>query len=130
ETRTSFLLPERRGTETVEAATRWIAAQGAAPVFCFLHLNEPHFPYQPPEPFASRFPREPYAGEVAAADAALEPLLKPILEAGKEGRTLVVMTADHGESLGEHGEQTHAIFAYEATLRSEEHTSELQSRVD
>src|SRR5207247_2866707 len=44
-------------------------------------------------------------------------LLKPILEAGKEGRTLVVMTADHGESLGEHGEQTHAIFAYEATLR-------------
>jgi arylsulfatase A-like enzyme/Flp pilus assembly protein TadD len=117
ETRTSFLMPERRGTETVEAAVRWIAAQDGAPVFCFLHLNEPHFPYQPPEPFASRFPREPYAGEVAAADAALEPLLKPIVEAGKGGRTLVVMTADHGESLGEHGEQTHAIFAYEATLR-------------
>ena len=117
ETRTSFLMPERRGTETVEAAARWIAAQDGGPVFCFLHLNEPHFPYQPPEPFASRFPREPYAGEVAAADAALEPLLKPILEAGKGGRTLVVMTADHGESLGEHGEQTHAIFAYEATLR-------------
>ena len=117
ETRTSFLMPERRGTETVEAAAAWIAAQGEAPVFCFVHLNEPHFPYNPPEPFASRFPREPYAGEVAAADAALQPLLKPILEAGKGGRTLVVMTADHGESLGEHGEQTHAIFAYEATLR-------------
>ena len=116
-TRTAFLLPERRGAETVEAAARWIAAQGDARVFCFVHLNEPHFPYQPPEPFAARFPREPYQGEVAAADAALEPLLKPILEAGDRGRTLVVVTSDHGEALGDHGEQTHGIFAYEATLR-------------
>jgi arylsulfatase A-like enzyme/Flp pilus assembly protein TadD len=117
ETRTAFLMPERRGVETVAAATRWIAAQGEAPAFCFVHLYEPHFPYQPPEPFASRFPREPYQGDVAAADAALDPLLAPILEAGNRGRTLVVLTADHGEALGDHGEQTHGIFAYEATLR-------------
>jgi len=117
ETRTAFLVPERPGTETVEAAARWIAAQGDSNVFCFVHLNEPHFPYAPREPFAGRFPGAPYAGEVAAADAALEALLRPILEAGDSGRTLVVMTADHGEGLGEHGEQTHAIFAYEATLR-------------
>jgi arylsulfatase A-like enzyme/Tfp pilus assembly protein PilF len=117
ETRTAFLVPERRGPETVEAAARWLATRGESRVFGFLHLYEPHFPYQPPEPFSSRFPREPYQGEVAAADAALEPLLRPILEAGDAGRTLVVLTSDHGEALGDHGEQTHGIFAYEATLR-------------
>jgi arylsulfatase A-like enzyme/cytochrome c-type biogenesis protein CcmH/NrfG len=117
ETRTAFLMPERRGPETVQAAMRWLGAQGEAHVLCLLHLYEPHFPYQPPEPFARRFPREPYQGEVAAADAALEPLLRPILEAGEAGRTLVVLTSDHGEALGDHGEQTHGIFAYEATLR-------------
>ena len=82
-----------------------------------MHLYEPHAPYSPPEPYASRFASRPYDGEVAAADAALGPLLEPILAAGRAGRTLVVLTADHGESLGEHGEATHGIFAYEATLR-------------
>jgi tetratricopeptide (TPR) repeat protein len=117
ETRSTFLVPERPGRETVDAAVGWLRAQGESRAFGFVHLYEPHFPYQPPEPFASRFPREPYQGEVAAADAALEPLLKPILEAGDRGRTLVVVTSDHGEALGDHGEQTHGIFAYEATLR-------------
>jgi arylsulfatase A-like enzyme/Flp pilus assembly protein TadD len=116
ETHTAFLVPERPGPETVEAAVRWLAAQGEARVFLFVHLYEPHFPYAPPPPFAARFPGQPYQGEVAAADAALEPLLRPILEAGGRGRTLVVLTADHGEALGDHGEQTHGIFAYEATL--------------
>lgn len=117
ETHTEFLVPERRGADTVAAARRWLEAQGGARTFCFVHLYEPHFPYEPPEPFASRFKGDPYHGEVATADAALEPLLRPILEAGAAGRTLVVLTADHGESLGEHGELTHGIFAYEATLR-------------
>jgi len=70
----------------------------------------------PPEPFASRFAGQPYLGEVAATDAALEPLLRPLLAAGSRGRPLVVLTGDHGESLGEHGERTHGIFAYEPTL--------------
>ena len=120
ETRNAFLVPERRGPETVAAAVGWLRAQGASPAFAFVHLYEPHFPYQPPEPLASRFAREPYQGEVAAADAALETLLKPIVEAAaaaEGGRTLVVLTSDHGEALGDHGEQTHGIFAYEATLR-------------
>jgi len=114
--RPAFRLEERRGTETVALATRWIA-QAGRPFFCWVHLYEPHYPYEPPEPFASRFRDSPYHGEVAAADAALGPLLEPILAAGRSGRTLVVLTADHGESLGEHGEATHGIFAYEATLR-------------
>src|SRR5688572_1999225 len=67
ETRGAFLVPERRGRETVEAAVGWLRAQGEARAFAFVHLYEPHFPYQPPEAFASRFPREPYRGEVAAA---------------------------------------------------------------
>ena len=88
-----------------------------APWFAWVHLYEPHFPYAPPEPFASRYRGAPYLGEVAAADAALGPLLQPILDAPGGRDTLVVLTADHGESLGEHGEMTHGLFAYEATLR-------------
>ena len=115
--RPAFQLEERRGADTVALARRWLEAAAGRPFFCWVHLYEPHYPYDPPEPFASRFRGDPYHGEVAAADAALGPLLEAILAAGKAGRTLVVLTADHGESLGEHGEATHGIFAYEATLR-------------
>jgi arylsulfatase A-like enzyme/Flp pilus assembly protein TadD len=117
EEHTAFLVPERPGRVTVQAARGWLNEHRGERTFCFVHLYEPHFPYDPPEPFASRFRREPYHGEVAAADAALEPLLRPLLEAGESGRTLVVLTADHGEALGEHGELTHGVFAYEGTLR-------------
>lgn len=113
----AFLLQERRGVETVALARRWLEAQGSRPSLCWVHVFEPHFPYEPPGPLAARFGDAPYEGEVAAADAALAPLLEPLLAAGGRGRTLVVLTADHGESLGEHGEATHGIFAYEATLR-------------
>lgn len=111
-----FKVPDRVGTETVARASRWIEERGDRPFFAFVHLYDPHFPYQAPEPFASRHREEPYYGEVEAVDAALEPLLKPILEGSRGDRTLVILTSDHGESLGEHGESTHGIFAYEATL--------------
>ncbi len=117
ETSTAFLVPERRGTQTVEAARQWLEGVRGERWFAFVHLYEPHFPYEPGEPFASRFPSEPYAGEVASADAALGQLLEPLLAAGASEHTLVVLTSDHGESLGEHGETTHGIFGYEATLR-------------
>src|SRR5205085_5289264 len=120
--RPAFLEQERRGEDTVALAARWIAERtpggsGDRPFFCWVHIYEPHFPYVPPEPFASQFRDDPYLGEVAAADAALRPLLEPITSSGSRGHTLVVLTADHGESLGEHGEATHGIFAYEATLK-------------
>ena len=95
---------------------RWLAEGDGRPTFCWIHLYDPHAPYVPPEPFASRHSGAPYVGEVAATDAALEPVLRPLLDAATP-RTLVVITADHGESLGEHGERTHGLFAYEATLR-------------
>ncbi len=116
EWRGSFAMPERPGARTVAEAIRWLGPPGGAQAFAFLHLYEPHFPYTPPEPFASRFRDAPYQGEVAAADAALEPLLRPLLEAGRASRTLVILTSDHGEALGDHGEATHGVFAYEATL--------------
>jgi choline-sulfatase len=117
ETGAAFVVPERRGSETVEAAARWIGSVRGQRWFAFVHLYEPHFPYEPGEPFASRFRDRPYEGEVAAADAALGPLLEPILGPGTKDRVLVVLTSDHGEGLGEHGEKTHGVFAYEATLR-------------
>ena len=123
--RRAFQEPERPGTATVAAATAWINQSDPqstirnpqSPWFAWVHLYEPHFPYAPPEPFATRYRDQPYLGEVSAADAALAPLLTPIVELGAAGRTIVVVTGDHGESLGDHGELTHGLFAYDATLR-------------
>lgn len=110
-----FHMPERPGPATVAEAVRWLAS-GSGPSFAFVHLYEPHAPYEPPARFASGF-AHPYHGEVAAADAALEPLLRPLFDEGPKARTLVILTSDHGEALGEHGEATHGVFAYESTLR-------------
>lgn len=115
--RPAFLEQERKGTDTVARAVKWRQTQGSEPTFCWVHVYEPHFPYRAPEPFASQFRNDPYQGEVAAVDAALAPLLDPILDGGAGARTVVIVTADHGESLGEHGEATHGVFAYESTLR-------------
>ncbi|MBW8878731.1 MAG: sulfatase-like hydrolase/transferase [Acidobacteria bacterium] len=111
-----FAGAERRGDEVVGAALTWWRGQKRRPRFLWVHLFDPHAPYAPPEPFASRFAGDPYHGEVAATDAFLAPLLRPFLD-GREAAPLVVVTADHGESLGEHGELTHGLFAYEATLK-------------
>ncbi|HEY7413360.1 MAG TPA: sulfatase-like hydrolase/transferase [Vicinamibacteria bacterium] len=116
DTRGAFAVQERSGPETVALAGRWIEAQGAGPWFAWVHVYEPHFPYRPPPDLAAAFPGDPYHGEVAAADRALAPLLRPLVEAGGAGRTFAVLTADHGEALGEHGEKTHGIFAYRGTL--------------
>ena len=113
----AFLERERAGADTVARARAWLDARDGRPTFCWVHIYEPHYPYAPPEPYAARFAGDPYEGEVAAADAALAPLLMPILDAADAGNTIVVLTGDHGESLGEHGEATHGIFAYDATLR-------------
>jgi arylsulfatase A-like enzyme/Flp pilus assembly protein TadD len=111
-----FTLPERRGDQVVSAALAWWNARRGKPRFLWVHLFDAHAPYVPPEPFASRFRDSPYLGEVAAADSFLAPLLGPYLE-GKEPPALIVVTGDHGESLGDHGELTHGLFAYEPTLK-------------
>jgi arylsulfatase A-like enzyme/Flp pilus assembly protein TadD len=114
-----FVIAERRGDAVVAAALAWwnrADAPHGKPRFLWVHLYDPHAAYDPPEPFASRYRDALYLGEVAAVDSFLAPLLAPHLD-GKERPALVVMTADHGEALGEHGEQTHGLFAYEPTLK-------------
>jgi choline-sulfatase len=111
-----FRQPERRGREVVERGLAWWREHDGERRFLWLHLFDPHAPYQAEEPLRTRFRDAPYLGEVAAVDAALGALLEPLL-ADPPGDTLVVFTSDHGESLGEHGEQTHGLFAYDATLR-------------
>jgi arylsulfatase A-like enzyme/Tfp pilus assembly protein PilF len=110
-----FNIPERRADAVVAAATSWIAAQ-KKPWFAWVHVYDPHAPYRPPAPFDRQYADQPYYGEVAFTDFALAPLLNAARD--PSGRpTFVVVTGDHGEGLGDHGEMTHGLFAYEATLR-------------
>lgn len=108
----------RPGTDTVEAAARWLATvPDDQPVFLMVHLFEPHRPWDPPAELAALHPNDPYRGEIAAADQATGGLLGALAAEGRTDRAVVVLTSDHGESLGAHGELTHGYFAYDATLR-------------
>jgi arylsulfatase A-like enzyme/Flp pilus assembly protein TadD len=111
-----FREAERRGREVVERGLEWWRDHQGERRFLWLHLFDPHAPYEAEEPWRSRYRDAPYLGEVAAVDAALGPLLEALLAATSR-ETVVVVTSDHGESLGEHGEQTHGLFAYDATLK-------------
>ena len=109
------------GTAAPLAASSAAAAEppssGRAPWFAWVHLYDPHEPYDPPEPFRSRYAAAPYDGEIAYADAALGRFVSRLRAAAALDHTLVVIASDHGESLGEHGERTHGLFVYDATLR-------------
>jgi len=105
----------RRAAEVTDVALRLIG-DGAGPWFVWAHYFDPHLPYAPPPPFDARFASSPYDGEVAYVDREVGRLLDGLAAAGVAGDTLVVVTADHGESLGEHGESTHGVFLYDATL--------------
>jgi arylsulfatase A-like enzyme len=107
-------LLERRGSATVAAAIEWLRRQPAQrPVFLWVHLFDAHAPYEPPEPWRSRWSSRPYEGEIAAADAALGRLLAAI----ESRASVVVVAGDHGEGLGDHRERTHGIFLYDETTR-------------
>ncbi|MGH9324314.1 MAG: sulfatase-like hydrolase/transferase [Vicinamibacteria bacterium] len=110
-------MPERRGDAVVGGASAWLEAQGEAPWFLFVHLYDPHFPYEPPEEHRRLYPSDAYAGEVSFVDEQVGLLLASLEVRGLLDRTIVLLTADHGEGLGEQGERTHGIFAYEATIR-------------
>lgn len=115
---TEFVMPERPASAVVPLARAWIEgrAGGAGQRwFTWVHLFDPHAPYRPPPPFDAQYAGRPYYGEVAATDAALAPLLDALRAAKRP--TLVIVTGDHGEGLGDHGELSHGLFAYESTLR-------------
>ena len=109
--------PERRAEEVSQLAIRWLAGAPQEPFFLFLHYYDPHDPYDPPEPFASQFRDDLYAGEIAYTDAAIGHVLEKLRALGLYQSSLIVITSDHGESLGEHGESTHGYFVYRSTTR-------------
>ncbi len=109
---------QRAGPETEKLLEEWIASVPAGkPFFAFLHLYEPHTPYEPPEPFKSLYPAAPYDGEIAAADAVVSRFIAFLKEKALYDRALVVLLSDHGEGLGEHGEDEHGILLYRDTTR-------------
>ena len=110
---------ERPADQTTGAALKWLDERlaSASPWFLWIHYYDPHSPYEPPGDYARRFASHPYDGEIAFVDSQLGMVLERLERSGLSDRTLIVVTADHGESLGEHGEATHGIFVYDATLR-------------
>ena len=109
---------QRPGDETARLLETWIAGQPDGGKFlAFLHLYEPHSPYDPPEPFRSGYRAEPYDGEVAAADAIVGRFLDFLKGKNLYDRSLVVFLSDHGEGLGDHGEDEHGILLYREEIR-------------
>lgn len=108
---------QRAGPATVAAAIEWLKAGSGSKAFLFVHLFEPHTPYAPPEPFASKYAGAPYDGEVAAADAAVGRLIDHLKSSGDYDRATIVFMSDHGEGLGDHGELEHGIFLYREAIQ-------------
>lgn len=104
------------GEERVDAALAWLDRPRQGPFFLWLHLYDAHAPHVAPGRFAQRYAARPYAGEVAYLDAQVRRLLDVLEARGLTRDTLVVVTADHGEGLGEHGEWTHGFLLHDATL--------------
>jgi arylsulfatase A-like enzyme/Flp pilus assembly protein TadD len=106
---------QRAGGATAASAQAWIARQGASPFFLFLHLFEPHTPYDAPEPFRSAA-SHPYDGEIAYVDSIVGSFLDDLQRRGIYDRAVVILLSDHGEGLGDHGETEHGIFVYREAI--------------
>jgi arylsulfatase A-like enzyme/Tfp pilus assembly protein PilF len=108
---------QRDGAETVAAAVSWLDERPAdRPFFLWLHLYDPHEPYTPAEPFKSQYPGRPYDAEVAYTDSLVGDFRRALDERGLVEDTLVILTSDHGEGLGDHGEIVHGFFLYDSTI--------------
>ena len=123
--RAEMLEAERPGAAVVDAALKWLGAPPAGlrpstsdlqPFFLWIHLYDPHAPYEPPAEFRGRGTHA-YDGEVAYADAQIARVVAALEASGAIGQTIVAVTGDHGESLGEHGENTHGMLVYDGALR-------------
>lgn len=109
---------ERPAPLTNEAALRWLDGTKKRPFFLWVHYFDPHAPYLPPEPFRSQYAESPYDGEIAFLDSQIGQLIAGLEQRGVADNTLIVVAADHGEGLGEHGEHTHSLLIYDSTLHT------------
>jgi len=107
---------QKRGDATVAEAVAWLGQPTVERRFAWVHLYDPHDPYEPPEPYASRYAGRPYDGEVAWSDELVGRIDAALVANGLRDDTLLVVTSDHGEGLDEHGEAVHGFFVYETTL--------------
>ncbi len=110
------LLLERRASVVTDRAMDWLKANGNKNFFLWCHYYDPHAPYDPPEPYRHLYAKDPYSGEIAYTDSQVGRLFDDLKAQNLVDRTLIVVTADHGESLGEHGEDTHGVFLYDSTM--------------
>ena len=108
---------ERHAGDTVDRALRWLEAQSGKPYLLWVHVYDPHAPYQPPSPYREKYKDRLYDGEIAYADHELGRLFDAVHQKSAANQTLIAVLSDHGESLGEHGEYTHGVFLYDSTLR-------------
>lgn len=107
---------ERPGDAVADQAIDWLDQNYKNKFFLWMHLYDPHYPYRPPSPYSEEYKDRPYDGEIAFADSQVGRLIRELKEKGVYQNTLIVLTGDHGESLGEHGEKTHGFFIYNSTL--------------
>jgi choline-sulfatase len=112
---------QRRGAETVDRLLDWFRTHepggASSPFFVWLHLYDPHSPYDPPEPYSAQYKGHLYDGEIAYTDGQIGRLFDYLRQTGRYDSSLIVLLSDHGESLGEHGEDEHGFFIYRSTLQ-------------
>lgn len=108
---------QHEGSDTIEHALAWLDEPRDAPFFLWVHLFEPHDPYTPPEPYRSQYPDRPYDAEVAYTDSLVGLLREGLESRGLFDDSVFVLTSDHGEGLGQHGEGFHGYFIYDSTVR-------------
>ncbi len=111
-----FITVERRASEVIDHALAWLKKRPAGPFFVFINLYDAHDPYDPPAPYSERFSESPYDGEIAYVDSCVGKFLSALHAQSLDRNTAFAIMADHGESLGAHGEQTHGIFLYNETI--------------
>lgn len=107
---------ERPGNVVADVTLDWLQKNYQKKFFLWMHLYDPHYPYRPPAPYDAEYSGHPYDGEIAFADEQVGRLIHFLKEKNLYQNTLIVLSGDHGESLGEHGEKTHGFFIYNATL--------------
>lgn len=108
---------QRPAGPTWEAAEKWLAGHASEPFFLWLHFFDPHAPYAPPEPFKTTYAARPYDGEIAYVDSVLASIVAELEARTLLEETVILVVSDHGEGLGDHGEDEHGLLTYDSTLR-------------